>query len=172
MENEFSNLQLDIASLPRQEEVRLNRLQRKYLIKLHLQTSLSLIIFSGLLAAGYFFVQPQDFLLFIFIGLLALMFGWSYYTNYQLIKRNGYSLRERDIIYKKGFLFERTTVVPFNRIQHVSVARSFLDKLLNLSTLKVFTAGGSGSDVNIPGLSPDTATRIKEELSDRISSYV
>ena len=87
------------------------------------------------------------------------------------VKRCGYALREQDIIFKRGFLFERTTIVPFNRIQHVSVERSFLDKVLNISTLKVFTAGGSGSDISIPGIIPETATSLKEEVSVRIYNH-
>lgn len=171
MERDFTNFEVDIASLPRYEEVKLNKLQKGYLLKLHLQTFISLVILGLILTGVYFFLQvPKNYFL-LFSVLVGLMFMWSFYSNYQLQKRNGYSMRERDLIYRKGFLFERITVVPFNRIQHVSVARSFLDKTLDLSTLKVFTAGGSGSDINIPGLSPDTAKRLKEELSERISSY-
>lgn len=87
------------------------------------------------------------------------------------VRRSGYALREQDIIYKRGFLFERITIVPFNRIQHVSVERSFLDKILNISSVKVFTAGGSGSDISIPGIYPDTATSVKEEISARIYNH-
>lgn len=172
MEENFSNIQVEVASLPRYEELKLTSLAPNYLLKRHLSTTISLVFFIAMLGGGYFFLQNYATYFFMAAVFLVLLFGWSYFTNYQLMKRNGYALRELDIIYKRGFLFEKTTVVPFNRVQHVSVERSLLDKLLKLSTLKVFTAGGSGSDVNIPGLDPETATSLKEEISDRIARYV
>ena len=171
IKGDFSNLELDVASLPQYEEVKLHSLSRKYLLKLHINTTISLLFFMGGLVVGYFFLQQYQLLFWLLLGFFVLLFGWSYFVNFQLQKRNGYSLRERDVIYRRGFIFEKITVVPFNRIQHVSVERNFLDKTLNLSTLKVFTAGGSGSDVNIPGLQPDTATALKEEISQRIAAH-
>lgn len=167
----FSNLELDVASLPQYEQVELHSLSKKYLLKLYINTSISLIIFMGALFVASVFLVGFQLIFWLIFGFFVLLFSWSYYNNYQLAKRNGYSLRERDVIYRRGFIFEKVTVVPFNRIQHVSVERNFLDKLLNLSTLKIFTAGGSGSDVNIPGLQPETATSLKEEISERIASH-
>lgn len=170
-QEDFSNLELDVASLPKYEQVKLHSLSEKYLYKLHINTTISLLFFMGGLFVANFFLQQYQLLFWLVLTFFALLFGWSYFVNFQLQKRNGYSLRERDVIYRRGFIFEKITVAPFNRIQHVSVERNFVDKMLNLSTLKVFTAGGSGSDVNIPGLPPDTATALKEEISQRIATY-
>lgn len=168
----FTNESLDVASLPRYEEVQLNPLSPKYLVKLNIGTGISMLIFLAGLVIAYSFLEPYRYL-FPFAGILFLLFFfWSFFSNYQLLKRSGYALRERDIIFKRGYLFVRTTIVPFNRVQHVSVERGVIDKLLNISTLKVFTAGGSGSDVSIPGLEPEKATSLKEEISDRIASHV
>ncbi|MEG9326587.1 PH domain-containing protein [Salinimicrobium catena] len=168
---DFSNLEVDVASLPQYEQVKLHSLSKKYLLKLHINTSISLTFFMGGILVASFFLTGYRLIFWLVFGFFVLLFGWSYYNNYQLAKRNGYGLRERDVIYRRGFIFEKVTVVPFNRIQHVSVERNFLDKLLNISTLKIFTAGGSGSDVNIPGLPPETATALKEEISERISGH-
>lgn len=168
---DFSNLELDVTSLPQYEEVKLHSLSGKYLLKLHINTTISFLFFMGGLVVAYFFLQQYQLLFWLLFCFFVFLFGWSYFVNFQLQKRNGYRLRERDVIYRRGFIFEKVTVVPFNRIQHVSVERNFLDKILNLSTLKVFTAGGSGSDVNIPGLPPDAATALKEEISQRIAAH-
>ena len=171
-EAEFSNLELNVANLPQAEKAELHRLSPKYLYKLQLSTGISFLVFMTGLSVAYYFLI--DFRQYILIGIIFffVIFGWSFFNNFQLVKRNGYALRERDVIYRHGFLFERITVVPFNRVQHVSVERSVLDKVLNLSTLKIFTAGGSGSDLNIPGLLPKTATSLKEEISERASRHV
>jgi membrane protein YdbS with pleckstrin-like domain len=168
----FSNLQLDIKSLPRYEEVDLQPISRKYLVKMQIGTAISLVFFAvGLMTAFYFAPPEIHFYLWLGVIFLALVFGWSFFNNIMYVRRSGYALREKDIIYRRGFLFQRTTVVPFNRIQHVTVERSFLDKILKISTVKVFTAGGSGSDINVPGIYPNTATSLKEEISARIYSH-
>ena len=168
----FSNLELDVNSLPRFEDVKLQPISKKYLLKMQIGTLISLIVFAVGLTVAFFF-SPKEVhpYLWMAVVLVGLIFCWSFFNNIMYVKRSGYALREQDIIFKRGFLFERTTVVPFNRIQHVSVERSFLDKILKISTVKVFTAGGSGSDINIPGINPDTATSVKEEISARIYDH-
>lgn len=170
--NNFANLQVDVSSLPKYEEVELQPLVPKYLLKLHINTTISLLFLMGGAVIAYSLLEDfRDYLLFLIL-LLFLIFGWSYFSNYQLMKRSGYALRQKDMIFTHGFLFQKSTVVPFNRIQHVSVERGVMDKLLNLATLKIFTAGGSGSDLSIPGLLPATAFSLKEELSYRMSNHV
>lgn len=80
-----------------------------------------------------------------------------------------YALREKDILYRRGFILNKITVVPFNRIQHVTINRDIWDKRLNLSTLNIFTAGGSGSDIRIPGLEPELAMDLKDSLAKKIA---
>ena len=169
---EFSNFELNVASLPKFEAVELHPISKKYLVKLQVGTTLSFLFFAVGIFLGYTFLPAEfhKYLLWAVI-VIVLLFSWSVFNNVMYVKRSGYALREQDIIFKRGFLFERSTVVPFNRIQHVTVERSFLDKMLNISTIKVFTAGGSGSDVSIPGIHPETATSVKEEISGRIYNH-
>ncbi len=168
----FRNNQLEVASLPHYEEVKLTSLDPKYLLRLNITTGINMFFLLIMLVVGYVFSGPYRSYFVAAWILYLLILVWSFFSNYQLQKRNGYGIRERDIVFRRGFLYERTTVVPFNRIQHVSTRRSLLDKMLGLSTLKVFTAGGSGSDIAIPGLLPETAVNLKEALSARMSGHV
>lgn len=169
---DFSNFELDVASLPKFEEVKLHPISKKYLVKLQVGTTISFLFFAVGIFLGYSFLPAEfhNYLLWATI-VIVLLFGWSFFNNVMYVRRSGYTLREQDIIFKRGFLFERTTVVPFNRIQHVSVERSFLDKMLNIATIKVFTAGGSGSDLSVPGINPEIASSVKEEISARIFNH-
>jgi len=167
----FENKQLDIDSLPRYGEVKFSSLNPKYLVKLNIITTAGALIFLVGLGAGYVLVENYRGLLPFLAILFLLIFFGSYYRNFQLQKRNGYAIRERDIIFKRGFIYKKTTVVPFNRVQHVSTGRDILDKFLGISTLRVFTAGGSGSDIGIPGLLPKITSGLKEEISKRTSSH-
>lgn len=169
----FENNPITSSSLPKVEVLDFSPLSPKYLTKRTISTSISLGAILVLAVAGqYFFPEVSGGYFPLGLVLLVLYLGWRYLVNYQWQKRTGYALRERDIVYKRGFLFEKTTAVPFNRVQHVSTRRGILDKMLGLSSLLVFTAGGSGSDISIPGLTPELADSLKEALAKRISDHV
>lgn len=163
----FSNTPIDINSLPKFEEVEYTGISYKYLIKSNLQTGIFLVIV--LVAWGvlwYYEAGVQN--LQIAGVVIFLFFSFRFWNNYKMQKNYGYALREKDVLYKRGFLVNSITVIPFNRIQHVSVSRDFIDKMLDISSLQIFTAGGSGSDVNIPGLKPGLAADLKEALSKKL----
>lgn len=167
----FENDVIDISSLPKFEEVELHSFAGSYLVKRNISTTIWLLIVSaGIFLAYILAAEFRPFVPYV-IAAFALIFIWTYISNFFWYKKSGYAMRERDIIYKRGFLFERTTIVPFNRVQHVSTNRGVLDKVLNLSSLNVFTAGGAGSDVALPGLRPETANNLKESLAARMSGH-
>lgn len=168
----FKNDELIVDSLPKFEEVELISFAPKYLLKKNITTSIWLIIITAGMGIAYNLAEEFRHFMPVVLAGFVLLFLWLYISNYLWFKKSGYAVRERDIIYKRGFLFERTTLVPFNRVQHVSTNRGVLDKMLNLSTLNVFTAGGSGSDVALPGLVPEKASSLKEALAVRMSGHV
>ena len=60
-----------------------------------------------------------------------------------LWRRHRYALTERAIYIREGILSPRLWIVPFDRIQAVSVRRSPLQRRLGLATVEVDTAGSS-----------------------------
>jgi len=168
MEN-FSNNPIDINSLPKFEEVEYTGISSKYLIKSNIQTGIFLLIV--LITWGvlwYYDAGTQN--LQIAAILIFLFFTFRFWNNFKMQRNYLYALRDNDILYRRGFLVNSVTVIPYNRIQHVSVSRDFIDKMLNISSLQIFTAGGGGSDVNIPGLKPDIAVNLKEALSKKLAA--
>lgn len=164
----FTNKELDIQSLPKFEGVEFQKISVSHLKKVFLQNG----IFLCLVLLGWGVMVYMDFPLVQTLPLLLvilLFFGFRFWNEKKMQEQYGFALREKDILYRRGFIFSKITVVPFNRIQHVSVSRDILDKSLNISTLMIFTAGGSGSDINIPGLRPETALRLKESLAGNIT---
>ena len=85
--------------------------------------------------------------------------------------KKGYLLREQDVSYRSGLLIYKLTTIPFNRIQHVEVSQNMVEKSFGLSRVKVFTAGGSVSDLSIPGLLPDKAHKIESFLLSKVSKH-
>ena len=167
---EFENKQLDINSLPRFTEVEFYRLDHKYLIKLNIRTGIGALVILGALIVGYFLMIEFKILILWSAILFLPIFLWLFYRNFELQKRNGYAIRERDIIFKRGFLHEKITIVPFNMVQHVSARKDLLDKFLGISSLAIFSAGGSASDITISGLLSRNAEALKEAISKRVSS--
>lgn len=86
--------------------------------------------------------------------------------------KRGYILRERDITYSKGWLFHSVTTIPFNRIQHSDVSQGPIERKFKLSTLKIYTAGGSSSDLSIPGLEAGEAQILREFISKKVGLHV
>ncbi len=104
--------------------------------------------------------------------LLLLIIAFSFVGIYKGYPRRSYALRDKDITYKKGWLFSSTTTIPFNRIQHSEVAQGPLERSYKLSTLKVYTAGGSSSDLSVPGLEADEAQKLRDFIAKKASTYV
>ena len=70
-----------------------------------------------------------------------------------------------DALYIERGVFTRIkTVAPFVRVQHVDSRRSPIERATNLATVVVYTAGSRSADVAIPGLTPERAERLREEL--------
>lgn len=168
MEN-FTNKSIDIASLPQFEEVAFQPISKSYLIKSNLQNLAFLCVAMIGWAVLIYFDLNRIQLNILLIG-IVLYFGFKFWNISRLQKNYGFALREKDILYRRGYLVNKTTVVPFNRIQHASISRDVLDKMLRISTLNIFTAGGSGSDIRIPGLAPDLALRLKEALAAKLTA--
>ena len=79
------------------------------------------------------------------------------------VRAIGYQLREDDLVFRKGLMFQRVVAVPYGRMQLVDINRGPLDRAVGLSELKFVTAAAA-SGVVIPGLPEADA----EELRDRL----
>ncbi|WP_216601471.1 PH domain-containing protein [Vreelandella azerica] len=73
----------------------------------------------------------------------------------------GYCLRQHDLHLRTGALWRCTTSVTLNRIQHLEVSQGPLERLLGIARLLVYTAGGSGQDLAIPGLAKARADQLR-----------
>ncbi len=70
---------------------------------------------------------------------------------------------------RKGVVTPSYTMIPYENIQDVHVSQGYVEKLLGLSTVRIYTAtfSGRGSDA-IPGLSRENAEAFKDALFARI----
>ena len=169
--NEFTNNPIDIAQHPKFEEVELKGLNPKYITVLLFNFSLLLILVIGGFSTLFYFKQDafsNTIWMAILVGLVLFLAGLVVFTKFSFQKK-GYAFREHDAIYKSGLISETTTIIPFNRVQHVALHQGFISRKLGLASVELFTAGGSSSDLEIPGLLLADAQIIKNLVSQKIN---
>ncbi len=167
----FTNEVIEINELPKFEEVKLKGLHNKY-IKVLL---FNFFVFSGLIYTAYFvlyFLNPFDWKNYSFYILFPILVSisvfWYFYIGLSF-KKKGFAFRDYDAIYKSGLISETTTVIPFNRVQHVALHQGFVSSKLGLAAVELFTARGESSDLKIPGLLLEEAQQIKNLISQKIN---
>ncbi len=79
------------------------------------------------------------------------------------VRSIGYQLREDDLLFRRGILFQRFVAVPYGRMQLVDINRGPLMRALGLSELRFVTAAAS-SAVTIPGLPEAEADELRDRL--------
>ncbi|WP_290701401.1 PH domain-containing protein [Lacinutrix sp.] len=166
----FANQEIDISTIPKAEIVSLKPISRSYLKILFINNILKYIILFGLIISGNNFLEKEwiSNVFWYVIILLVVLFILQSIITVLGFKKRGYALRTHDIIYAKGLLSHKKTIVPFIRIQHTETKQSFIAKLFNLASLNVYTAGESGGDLSINGLTRTEAENINQLLTTKI----
>lgn len=75
----------------------------------------------------------------------------------------GYMLREDDIVFRKGILWQRIVAVPYGRMQLVDITHGPMDRAFGIAKLKMVTAAAT-TGVEIPGLSQEAAEALRDTL--------
>ncbi|WP_324758095.1 PH domain-containing protein [Haloarcula montana] len=77
-----------------------------------------------------------------------------------------FDLQDDALFLVRGVLTRTDTTVPYVRVQHVDTTRGPVERSVGLASVVVYTAGSRGADITIPGLRPDRATELREQLRD------
>ena len=75
----------------------------------------------------------------------------------------GYRLREDDLLFRRGIMFQRFVSVPYGRMQLVDINRGPLARMLGLADLRFVTAAAA-TGVSLPGLESADADALRDEL--------
>lgn len=171
MEN-FSNETIDITQLPKFEEVPFLSLQKSYwkviLINLFI---VFLLLTIGL---GFALLKIEELVEYqlgisIAFGLLILIFIFFSHLSF---KKKGFAFRDHDVLFRYGIIATNTIVIPYNRIQHVALHEGIVSRYFGLAKIEIFTAGGSSSDIEIPGIEKVQAENIKQLLMGKIQKQL
>jgi membrane protein YdbS with pleckstrin-like domain len=100
--------------------------------------------------------------LWILIGVLAITVIPAIFIP-RRVRSIGYQLRDDDLLFRRGILFQRFVAVPYGRMQLIDINRGPVARLLGLADLKFVTAAAS-TGVSIPGLTDADATELRDRL--------
>lgn len=170
---DFTNSILLPDNLPEIVSEDFNRLDKRYLKIIFIRISIFAILLAGGLIAFILFSDEKipGLILAAIISGIVILIAYSITISILGFPKKGYLLREKDVSYKSGLITYKQISVTFNRIQHVEVSQGILGKLFQLSSVKIYTAGGNASDLSIPGLNVSDAQKLKAFISEKISQY-
>jgi len=96
-------------------------------------------------------------------GSLAIVFIIALAFTPRRVRAVGYQLRDDDLVFRKGLMYQRVVAVPYGRMQLVDINRGPLDRMVGLSELKFVTAAAA-TGVVIPGLPEAEAEELRDKL--------
>ena len=171
MEN-FTNETINTQQLPRFEEVQYTHLHKNYWKVILLNFGIFAVILGVAFALGLLFndeMKPNQmtfivlYIVFLLIVLFFLRLGF---------KKKAYAFRNHDVLYRSGVISTNSMVIPYNRVQHVALHEGFISRIFGMAKVEIFTAGGSSSDLGIPGIPKEEAENIKQLLMGKIQKQL
>lgn len=126
------------------------------------------LLFVVLLAAVYgavliFAENPPPMPMPVIFAAVAVVLLVNAVLAFRRVRAIGYVLRDDDLLFRRGIMFERVVAVPYGRLQMVDVTRGPLLRGLGLATLKFVTASAA-TGVYLPGLPVEQAEALRDRL--------
>jgi membrane protein YdbS with pleckstrin-like domain len=170
---EFTNETIDTKQLPRYESVELTSLHKNYWKVLLINNAIIFSIIAIVMIFLWMNIEDsQEFSPFLVFGIFLVIVNGSFFLNRISFKKKAYAFRNHDVIYRSGLIATNTMVIPYNRVQHVALHEGFLSRYFGLAKVEIFTAGGSASDIEIPGIAKEEAENIKQLLMGKIQKQL
>lgn len=169
--NDYTNHQLAIQDLPSLDDIEWVGMDRNLIVRDVIRNCLvSILILVMLGVFAIIFLSVDELALRVFgvvgfcIGFLAiiLLILWPRWE----FPHRGYALRELDFAQKRGLVTRFLATVPFSRVQHVSVSQGVLDRMFNLATLQIYTAGGG---FPVKGFCHEDAHALRGHILERVA---
>jgi membrane protein YdbS with pleckstrin-like domain len=168
----FQNPEIAIDDLPNMVDLDWQSLDPHFVRRLQVEHGLTALAslagataFSVLVPVPPFVTIPLWVLV---VSFAIATFAWPRIS----VPRQGYAVREKDIVFKKGVVWRSVTAIPYNRIQHVETSNTILDRKFGVASLKLFTAGGSGGDLKVRGISANNAERLRVFVLNKIGASI
>lgn len=166
----FINADIDVNTLPAAEDIPLQGIQPAYKKIFLVEWMITTVLLLATAVILYFLVYwLRSFQGIAILAASLLFICIFYYTGIQKsFPFYAYAIREKDVVYQRGWIFRRVKICPFNRIQNCSVVSGPLERKYRLASLIIYTAGTNGADMRIPGLLQEEADRLRYFILQQI----
>ena len=166
----FTNDQIDLELLPKIDDIEYVSVEEKYKKVLFGEYILlwGIPLLIAVIAAIFIPEQRIALLavaLFFLILMLVMLFSVKKIYNFL-----GYALRENDVCLRKGLFFRKYIIVPFNRIQHITVEQGVLSRAFGLASFEVFSAAGNENNFVLKGITKERADEMKQFILQKIKT--
>jgi membrane protein YdbS with pleckstrin-like domain len=168
----FTNETIDTRQLPKFEEVQLTVLHPNYWKVIMAQLAVLLLILAIALAFALYSIEElaaYSNRLIIAAAVLAILIV---FFSRIAFRKKAYAFRNHDVLFRHGIIATTTIVIPYNRVQHVALHEGLISRFFGLAKVEIFTAGGSSSDIEIPGIEKEQAENIKQLLMVKIQKQL
>lgn len=102
----------------------------------------------------------------LIVVLFAVVFAWIGVLIPLRYRNFGYAEAESEIILRRGAMFRSYEIIPYGRLQKVTVAQGPISRHFGVSKLVIHTASATTDGV-IKGLKPAELERLRTELTYR-----
>lgn len=165
-----TNQAISSAQIPKYNEVVLEPVEANYKKVLYMSWSVFLGVLITALVPLFIWIESLQKSWIIFSAIGTILLGISTLIAFIEIgfKNLAWALREKDIIFKKGWLFQSTHIIPFIKVQHCELMSGPIGRRFGLASIKLNTAASNHLDISIKGLKKETAEQIKAFIMDKI----
>lgn len=164
---EFINPPLNIDQGENLDDEPWHPVCKRYTLQLQIVTAIYAIIFVVVpYILTFIFAEHSELPVIrpVLYALASVLLLFMFLIIPRKVKHTKYLLRSLDMHLQKGLMWRKTISVGINRIQHMEITQGPIERLLNLSRLAIYTAGGVHSDLSVPGLQTEDAQRLKSQL--------
>ena len=168
----YENPDIPLGDIPRYADVPLQPVEPAYKRVLYISWSIVYLLTLAVIVFLYFEVDALHSPLFIFATLFAWLCGVAVsVAAIEIGFRNKvWALRDKDIIFRKGWLFQSTHIIPFVKIQHCVVRSGPVERSFGLASIWLMTAAGTDLDIGIRGLKQETAESLKQWIVEKTAA--
>lgn len=167
--NNISNKQLDIENIDRIENLNYSKIEDKYLKVLQINTILAYIFLMSTALLLSLIEEPmlKGIALIGAESILFISFIFNMFLLRSAHKFKGYAIREHDITYRSGIIFNTFVTIPFCKIQQVSIRQNPITQIFGLYSIDIVNGAQGLNRTTIPGLTEERANEIKAIITER-----
>jgi len=169
----LSNQAISSYQIPQYSKVQLEPVEASYKKVLYINWAIFFLMLFAVIIPLFIWIEKiqKPWIIFTVIGVII---AWII-TVIAFIeigfKNLSWALREKDIQFKKGWLFQSTHIIPFNKVQHCELVSGPIGRKYGLASIRLNTASSNNIDISIKGLKQETAEQLKAFIMEKMEAY-